>query len=93
MKPEDELQAALAVDVACLHAAATKMLSRVSYHGTESGLNMASNAVAKLERAFHSAINTFYRVKRGNTQVIRVEKLEIQAGAQAVVGQVIRARE
>ena len=41
MKPEDELQAALAVDVACLHAAVTKMLSRVSYPGTESGLTMA----------------------------------------------------
>jgi hypothetical protein len=30
-------------------------------------------------------------LKRGNTQVIRVEKLEIQSGAQAIVGNVSRA--
>ena len=36
------------------------------------------------------AVETFYRVNRGNTQVIRVEKIEIQRGAQAIVGQVSR---
>ena len=44
----------------------------------------------RFERAFQGAVETFYRVKRGNTQVIRVEKIEIQPGAQAIVGQVSR---
>ena len=46
--------------------------------------------MARLERAFQGAVETFYRVKRGHTQVIRVEKIEIQPGAQAIVGQVSR---
>jgi len=33
-------------------------------------------------------VETFYRVKRGNKQVIRVEKIEIQPGAQAIVGHI-----
>jgi hypothetical protein len=52
---------------------------------------MLATAATRLERAFHSALETFYRMKRGNTQVIRVEKIEIQPGAQAIVGNVNRA--
>ena len=50
----------------------------------------AANATAKVERALHSAIGALYRLKHGNTQVIRIERLEIQGGAQAVVGAVVR---
>jgi hypothetical protein len=44
---------------------------------------MLATATSRLERAFHNALDTYYRLKRGNTQVIRVEKLEVQpAGRQ-----------
>ena len=52
-------------------------------------MTAAANAVAKLERALHSAIRTYMLLKHGNTQVIRIERLEIQGGAQAVVGQFV----
>lgn len=84
MKPENELQAALAVDAACLHAAATNMLSRLNSHISEGRMRAASTAAARLERAFHSAVNTFYRVKQGNRQVIRIERIEVRDGGQAV---------
>ena len=87
--PQNEIQAALAVDIACLHAAVGNVLSRLFSHSLESRTVVASNAAAKLERALNSAVDTFYRVKRGNTQTIRVEKVVIQSGAQAVVGQVV----
>ena len=32
---------------------------------------------------------TYYRLKHGNKQVIRIEKVVVEAGAQAVVGQVV----
>jgi hypothetical protein len=35
---------------------------------------------AKLELVFHDAIETFYRTKRGASQVIRIEKVEVQSG-------------
>ena len=41
-------------------------------------------------KSFHSAIETYYRVKRGVTQIVRVERVELQPGAQAVIGVVAR---
>ena len=90
MEPENEAQAALAVNAACLHAASTNLLSRINSGGPERSALRLATAAARLERAFHSALETYYKLKRGNTQVIRVEKLEIQSGAQAIVGNVSR---
>src|SRR4051812_36779547 len=90
LAPEDEIQAALAVNAACLHAASTNVLSSLGPGGANRGTVYMATAVARLERAFQGAVETFYRVKRGNKQVIRVEKIEIQPGAQAIVGQVSR---
>ncbi len=47
-----------------------------------------ATAAAKLERAFQAGMETYYRMKSGVTEVVRVEKVEVQAGAQAVVGMV-----
>lgn len=85
MKPENELQAALAVDAACLHAAATNMLSRLVSHIPESRMRAASNAAARLERAFHSAVQTYHKLKHGNRQIIRIERIEVRDGGQAVI--------
>ena len=88
MEPENEIQAALAVSAACLHAASTNVLSRLNTLGGERRVVSLATAAARLERAFHSAVETYYRTKRGNTQVIRVEKVEVQPGANAIIGQV-----
>jgi hypothetical protein len=49
-----------------------------------------TTAGAKLERVFQTAIETYYRIKRGATQVVRIERVEVQSGAQAVIGTVAR---
>jgi hypothetical protein len=89
LEPENEVQAALAVHVACLHTASLNVLSRTHGIGERNIIAMAT-ACAKLERALHSAIETYYRVKRGVTQIVRVERVEVQPGAQAVIGVVTR---
>jgi hypothetical protein len=65
------------------------MLSRTHSIGERNLIAMAT-ACATLEHAFHSAIETYYRVKRGVTQIVRVERVEVQPGAQAVIGVVAR---
>jgi hypothetical protein len=52
----------------------------------ERNMIAVATAGAKLEHAFHSAIETYYCVKRGASQIIRIEKVEVQAGGNAVVG-------
>ncbi len=59
LEPENEAQAALAVHVACLHTASLNVLSRTHSIGERNMIAMAT-ACAKLERAFHSAIETYY---------------------------------
>ena len=88
LEPENEMQATLAVHIASLDAASGNMLGRLSWGGTESRTKTTSNAIAKLERAFHSAIDTYRKLKYGNRQTIRIEKVVIESGAQAIVGQV-----
>ena len=90
LEPKNEIEAAMAVDIACLYAACGNLLGRLADACLERPTMAAANAIAKLERALHSAIKTYYRIKHGNMQVIRIERLEVQAGAQALVGQVNR---
>ena len=85
LAPENEAQAALAVHVACLHLAALNVIGRMNGVLERNVVAMA-NAAAKLERAFQSGLETYYRIKRGSTQIVRVEHIEVQAGAQAVIG-------
>jgi hypothetical protein len=85
LEPENEAQAALAIHVACLHAASLNVLSRMQ-NVTDRNVIAMATAAAKLERAYHGAIETYSRLKHGVRQVIRIEKVEIQSGAQAVIG-------
>ena len=43
-------------------------------HGT---CPAAAPETARLERAFHSAVQTYQRLKHGNRQVIRIERIEV----------------
>jgi hypothetical protein len=85
LAPVSESEAALAIHVACLHMASLSVLSRL-HTVTERNAVAIATASAKIERAFHSAFETFQHMKRGVTQIVRVERVDIQAGAQAVVG-------
>ena len=73
------------------HAASTNVMSRLrAFHG-ERRIVVLATAAARLSRAFDHALETYYRLKRGNTQVIRIEKVEVQPGAQAFVGNLHRS--
>ena len=90
LEPENEAQAALAVQLAALHSASMNVLSRIHHIGERNMITMTS-AGAKLERAFQSGLETYYRIKRGVTQVVRIERVEVRECGQAVIGVVNRA--
>jgi hypothetical protein len=83
--PITESEAALAVHIAALHMGAIAVLSRLQTL-TERNVIAMATAAAKIERAFHGALETYQYLKRGATQIVRVERVEIQSGGQAVVG-------
>ena len=72
-------------------SASANVMSRMSNIGGERRIVVLATAASRLSRAFHDALETYYRLKRGNTQVIRVEKIEVQLGADAFVGNLRQA--
>jgi hypothetical protein len=85
LEPENEAQSALAVHVACLHCASLNVMSRM-LGVTERNVIAMATAAAKLERTYQLALESYDRMKHGVRQVVRVERVEVQPGAQAIVG-------
>jgi hypothetical protein len=88
-EPKNEIEAALAIQMACTHAVAMAILSRAggAYGGDRHVALMASPA-ARLLKAFAAQVETIRRLRNGGTQVIRVERIEVSDTAQAVIGNI-----
>jgi len=88
-KPRDEMEAALAMQMACTHASIMNVFSR--FHGDcggERSLVAGANAVSRLLRAYAVQVEAFRRLRNGGSQFVRVEHVHIHEGAQGVVGYV-----
>ena len=88
-EPKNEIEAALAIQMACTHAVAMAVLSRAggAYIGTRNVATMAA-AGARLMSAFASHVETMRRLRSGGTQIIRVERIEVSDNAQAIIGNI-----
>lgn len=89
--PTNEVEAALAIQMACTHTAAMSVLARFgSGHGTAGRVVPLANAAARLLRAYSVQVETFHRLRHGGDQYVRVEHVHISDGGQAVIGNVSR---
>jgi hypothetical protein len=88
-EPRNEIEAALAIQMACTHAVTMAVLSRAggAYGGYRHVAIMAS-AAARLRKAFAAQVETMRRLRNGGTQIIRVERIEVSDTAQAVIGNI-----
>jgi hypothetical protein len=87
--PKNEVDAALAVQMACTHAAAMSVLGRLGpATGTEDRVCRFAAAAARLLRAFTTQVEAYRRLRHGGDQYVRVEHVHISEGAQAVIGNV-----
>ena len=85
--PEDEIQAALAVEMACCHMAAMAVLARLGGgHGSDRRVIATATAAARLMRAHAEQVEVLRRLRRGPDQVIRIERVDVHDGGQAIVG-------
>jgi hypothetical protein len=87
--PQNEVEAALAVQMACTHAAAMSVLVRLdSCQGSERWVASCVSAAARLLRAFTIQFEAYRRLRHGGDQFMRVEHVHVNEGGQAVVGNV-----
>jgi len=87
--PQNEVEAALAVQMACTHIATMSVLARLGPgSGTEDRFCRLGSAAARLMRAFTTQFEAYRRLRHGGDQYVRVEHVHINEGAQAVIGNV-----
>lgn len=88
-KPLNEIEAALALQMACTHMVTMAVMSRIGgAGGGPHRLPGLASATAKLVRAFSTTVETLRRQRSGGDQHIRVEHVHVHDGGQAIVGAV-----
>lgn len=88
-KPQDEVEGALIIQMACTHAAAMAVLGRVGgAHGGDRHVAMMAAAAARLLRSFAIQVQALRRLRNGSAQFVRVEHVHVNDGGQAVVGKI-----
>jgi hypothetical protein len=88
-EPKNEIEAALAIQMACTHAVTMAVLSRAGgAYGGDRHVAVMAAASARLLRAFATQVEAMPRLRGGGTQVIRVERIEVSDAAQAVIGNI-----
>ena len=87
--PKDEIEAALAVQMACTHTAAMAVLAKLdSGFGTERRIAAFGSAAARLMRAYATQVEVLRRLRHGGQQFVRVEHVHVNDGGQALIGNV-----
>jgi hypothetical protein len=87
--PRDELEAALAIQMACTHTAAMSVLAKMdSAFGTERRIAAFGSTAARLMKVFAMQMEVLRRLRHGGHQFVRVEHVHVNDGGQAIIGNV-----
>ncbi len=88
VEPRDEIEAMLAVQMGAVHQATMMMARRLNHVQNIEQQNSAERALNKLARTFTSQVETLKRYRSKADQTVRVERVEVKEGGQAIVGDV-----
>ena len=87
--PKDEVEGALALQMACTHIAAMAILARFEGgFSTERRTAIFGSAAARLLRTYVAQVEALRRLRQGGSQFVRVEHVHVNEGGQAVIGNV-----
>src|SRR5499427_1660163 len=86
--PQNEIEGALAVQMACAHSAAIAVLARFGSCGGYASSVALASAAARLMRAFSAQVEALRRLRHGGNQYVRVEHVHVNDQGQAVIGNV-----
>jgi hypothetical protein len=87
-RPENEMAAMLASQMAATHSLAMDMLGRTRRARTPEQMQAHGALATKLLRTFTAQTEALAKVKRGGEQTVRVEHVHVYPGGRAIVGAV-----
>src|SRR6201984_1464386 len=87
--PQNEIEGALAIQMACAHSAAIAVLARFGGGGASEARAVGlASAATTLMRTFPSHAETLRRLRHGGDQYVRVEHVHVNEGGQTVIGNI-----
>ena len=89
--PKDEIEGALAIQMACTHTAAMAILARMDGYCRIQSTAICAAAAARLMRAYVAQLEALRRLRHGSSQHVLVEHVHVSEGGQAVIGNVSSA--
>ncbi len=91
VQPRDEVEAMLAAQMAAVHMATMTFARRLAHVENIPQQDSAERAFNKLARTFTGQVEALKRYRSDGQQTVRVERVTVEAGGQAIVGNVSRA--
>lgn len=88
MRPDNEAEGALAVQMAATHHLAMTCLARASAAVTPQQLEANGNLATKMMRTYTTQVEALTKLRRGGQQKVTVEHIHVYQGGQALVGNV-----
>jgi hypothetical protein len=89
-RPNDEVEAAIVMQMACAHGAAMMLLARFGGGGGgDRRVQALAHATARIISAFNQSAETLRRRKQGGSQYMRIDHVHVTEGGQAVIGNVL----
>jgi hypothetical protein len=86
--PRDSLEAALATQMAAVHALSMRFAGQLASSKTYKGQEHAERGLNKLARTFATQIETLKRYRTGGERKVTVQSVTVSDNAQAIVGNV-----
>ncbi|WP_336490679.1 hypothetical protein [Methylobacterium nigriterrae] len=88
IEPRDEIEAMLATQMAAVHLATMTFARRLAHVDNIPQQDSAERAFNKLARTFTTQVEALKRYRSTGQQTVRVERVTVEAGGQAIVGAV-----
>ena len=88
VRPENEVEGMLAVQMATTHQAAMQALGKACQTSMPEVAETFGNLANKLMRTYTQQVEALAKLRRGGEQTVRVEHVHVYEGGQAIVGNV-----
>src|SRR5258705_11586509 len=88
-QPRGETECAIVIQMACVHLATMAVLGRLGGgHGGDRHVLAAPTRGRPFFARFAILVETLRRLRSGGSQVIRIERVDVRDGGQAVIGNI-----
>jgi hypothetical protein len=93
LEPRDAIEAMLIVQMSVTHIAMTTLIERMSYQNNSDVRESLERSVTRLSRTYLAQMDAFKKYRAKAQQTVRVERVTVNEGGQAIVGDVTRQGE